>query len=163
MKYTLLLAFSLQIISFCFAQKTNPVSTASAQTTMASTPAPTSTEEYNFAIRGYRIQTEGGLDPKKGYHFNDLFEKQFGMYNFTAKTLIREQKNEAAGILVIVNSKVSQKDYYVCIPFDNPELFQRYWGDLSGWDKTLLLAYTEVVTLYLGAYAVIGKPLDLKK
>jgi hypothetical protein len=86
-----------------------------------------------------------------------------GGYDFTAKTLIREQKNEAAAILIIVNSKVSQKDYYVCIPFDNPELFQRYWGDLSLWEKPMLLAYTEIVTLYLGAYAVIGKPAEQKK
>lgn len=156
MKNILLLVVLCLLISFSFSQKANPAP-------VASTPAPTSTEEYNFAIKGYRIQTEGGLDPKKGYHFNDLFEKQLGGYDFTAKTLIREQKNEAAAILIIVNSKVSQKDYYVCIPFDNPELFQRYWGDLSLWEKPMLLAYTEIVTLYLGAYAVIGKPAEQKK
>jgi len=156
MKHALLFVLSLQVFCLCFGQKTTPAP-------IVSTPAPTSTEEYNFVTKGYRIQTEGGLDPKKGYHFNDLFEKQLGLYNFDAKTLIREQKNEAAALLIIVNSKVSQRDYYICIPFDNAELFQRYWGDLSGWEKPLLLAYTEIVTLYLGAYAVIGKPLDPKK
>jgi hypothetical protein len=155
MKSTMLLAFSLLAITYCSAQKTTTAP-------VAATPAPTTAEEYNFVTKGYRIQSEGGLDAKKGYHFTDLFEKQFGNYNFTAKTLIRDPKNEAAAILIIVNSKISQRDYYVCIPADNPELFQRYWADLSGWEKPMLLAYTQIVTIYFGAYAVMGRELEKK-
>jgi hypothetical protein len=155
MKFNTLLALSMLAVVYCSAQQ------KTAQPTNAA-PAPTTAEEYNFVTKGFRIQTEGGLDAKKGYHFNELFEKQFGNYNFTAKTLVREQKTEIAAILIIINSKISQKDYYVCIPYDNPELLQRYWTELSNWEKPLLLAYTQIVTIYLGAYAVINRDLEKK-
>ncbi len=155
MKFNTLLALSMLAVVYCSAQQ------KTAQPTTAA-PAPTTAEEYNFVTKGFRIQTEGGLDAKKGYHFNELFEKQFGNYNFTAKTLVREQKTEIAAILIIINSKISQKDYYVCIPYDNPELLQRYWTELSNWEKPLLLAYTQIVTIYLGAYAVINRDIEKK-
>ena len=155
MKTITLIAFSMFAVVYCTAQKTT-------QPQVIATPSPTTAEEYNFVTKGFRIQSEGGLDAKKGYHFNDLFEKQFGNYNFTAKTLIREQKNEAAAILVIINSKISNKDYYVCIPYENPELLQRYWSEISNWEKPLLLSYTEIMTIYLGGYTIINRDLEKK-
>lgn len=159
MKIITLLAISTFAVVFCSAQKTTQPTVA--QVSVA--PAATTSEEYNFVTKGFRIQTEGGLDAKKGYHFNDLFEKQFGNYNFTAKILIREQKNEAAAILVIINSKISQKDYYVCIPYENPELLQRYWTEIGNWEKSLLLSYTQIMTIYLGGYTMMNRDLEKKK
>ncbi len=130
--------------------------------TFAQKASPTTLEEYNYVTKGYRMQTEGGLDPKKGYHFNDLFERAFGNYNFVSKALIREQKNEVGAILVIVSSKISQKDYYLCIPVDNIDLLQKYWADISGWEKPLLLAYTQIISIYYGAYAITVHDMDKK-
>lgn len=64
----------------------------------------TTEEEYNYMTKGYRVQTESGLDMKKGYRFGEYEVIPVGNYSFEVKPLIREAQNELAGILVISKS-----------------------------------------------------------
>lgn len=111
---------------------------------------PTTEEEYNYLTKGYRVQIESGLDMKKGYTFDDLGqENKVGNYSFQFKALIREEKKQVAGILVVTKSAVSGKLYYFALPINNVDLLKRYWEDLSTWDLDVTRAYSYMLSVYL--------------
>lgn len=114
-------------------------------------PLPTTEEEYNYLTKGYRVQTESGLDMKKGYKFSDSEVIPMGNYSFELKSLIREAKNELAGILIISKSKISGNTYYVAIPLGNQDLMNRYYSVLDSWDSSILSAYSYVISAYFAA------------
>ncbi len=129
----------------------------------ATIPAPTTEEEYNYLTKGYRVQIESGLDMKKGYAFIDHGEVKQGYYTFQFKNLLREEKNELAGILVITKSEISGKSYYICIPINNTELLGRYYNDINAWDESLTTAYCYVISAYLGTITSAAFELDKAK
>ena len=112
---------------------------------------PTTEEEYNYLTRGYKEQIENGLDMKKGYDLIDrkIFTPSIGLYSFTVKELYRKDEKEVAAILVIAKSGVSGKDYYICIPYQNPLLVRRYWDLVNSFDHPLGTAYCVVLTSLL--------------
>lgn len=112
--------------------------------------APTTEEEYNYCVRGYKTMLAEGLDMKKGYRFENIFEKGEGGYSFNLKLFMREDKKEVAAILVIAKSPWGNT-YYHCIPYDNEMLLNKYWSDLGAWDKPMLLSFTKLITAYFGA------------
>lgn len=124
---------------------------ASAWSQGASQESKTSEEEYNYLTKGYRVQIESGLDMKKGYILQDMGDVKQGSYSFAMKVLIREAKEELAGILVVTKSDISGKTYYVCIPINNPDLYSRYYADINGWDESLTTAYCYVVSAYFAS------------
>ncbi|HEY3390408.1 MAG TPA: hypothetical protein VGK38_12590, partial [Prolixibacteraceae bacterium] len=99
---------------------------------------PTTEEEYNYLTKGYKIQIESGLDMKKGYKLQVLDKKKESYYTFQIQALIREEKNEIAGLLLIANSEISGKTYYLCIPQQNEQLLNRYYADINLWDSGIL-------------------------
>jgi hypothetical protein len=123
-------------------------------------PSPTTEEEYNYITKGYEIQINNGSDTKKGYKFSQIFDRQQGNYNFNCKSVIRESTKEIAAIMVVCKSKISNKTYYLCIPFNNQQLIERYWSDISSWDKPITTAYAQVCTIYLGSFFMIYAPND---
>lgn len=127
----------------------------------SSIPAPTTEEEYNYLTKGYRVQIESGLDMKKGYTFIDMGEVKQGLYTFQFKNLLRVEKNELAGMLVITKSEVSGKSYYICIPINNAELLSRYYNDINVWDESLTTAYCYVISAYLAS--VTSAAFELEK
>jgi hypothetical protein len=142
------LVLLLVIHTNCFAQQPKP-------------PAPTTGEEYNYITKGYQTQVTEGLDMKKGYHFKDMGAIKNGNYNFTFKLLIRESTNEMAGVLVIAQSLVWKKVYYLCIPHGNQDLANRYWSQLNLWDRSMSVAYDQVTSLMLGA--LVAKDYGIEK
>jgi hypothetical protein len=112
---------------------------------------PTTMEEYNYLIKGYKIQVESGLDMKKGYYFNEIGEHQIGAYHFTIKNLVREDPDELAGILIITHSGTSGRTYYTGIPIQNPELMKLYTADVAKWDGGMTAAYCHLISSYLSA------------
>lgn len=112
--------------------------------------SPTTEEEYNYLTKGYKIQAESGLDMKKGYIFRDMGEWPDNTYNFQLKGLIREESEEIAGILVIAKSETwsGVNTYYLCIPFNNPELLKRYFADLGVWDYSMTKSYAKMISVY---------------
>ena len=133
---TLLLCLCF-LSTYCFSQDQEPLATTE--------------EEYNYMRRGFRVQTESGLDMKKGYSFEDSEPITIGNYTFNLKILIREERNEIAGILVVTKSKVSGNTYYVAIPTGNEDLMAKYYAVLDDFDSSLLTAYSYVLSAYLGA------------
>jgi hypothetical protein len=114
-------------------------------------PAPTTEEEYNYCIKGYRIMLSEKLDMKKGYHFENLFEKEEGKYSFNARLFIRDDKKEIAAILIIAKSSLWGNTYFHCIPHGNEKLLKAYWSDLGAWDKSMLLSFAKIMTANYGA------------
>lgn len=118
-------------------------------------PDPTTEEEYNYIVNGYRDQVYKGLDMKKGYRFIDIGPEETVIdrsYTFTFKALMREANGEVAGILVKAHSANSGNTYYLCIPHDNQALIEKYWTALSGWDGNINRAYAKIVSLYMNRY-----------
>jgi hypothetical protein len=120
-------------------------------------PPPTSEEEYNYLTKGYKVQTESGLDMNG--------EVTQGSYSFQFKGLVRETKNELAGILVVTKSSISGKVYYLCIPIKNPDLMSRYYNEVNAWDEALTTAYCNVISGHLSSMtsAVFESDKKLKK
>jgi len=110
---------------------------------------PTSVEEYNFLIKGYKIQVESGLDMKKGYYFEDVGVHEIGDYHFTIKNLMREQTLELAGILIITYSPTTGITYYTGIPINNPKLLDQYAQDISKWHGGMQKSYSYLIAAYL--------------
>ncbi|MCK7541682.1 MAG: hypothetical protein MZV63_67745 [Marinilabiliales bacterium] len=50
------------------------------------------------------MQVEVGLDMKRGYLMQEMGSVKDGPYSFDFKSLIREEKNELAAVLVIIRS-----------------------------------------------------------
>lgn len=117
----------------------------------------TTEEEFNYVTKGYKVQTESGLDMKKGYRFDELTKDiELDGFKFNLKQLIREETNQLAALLVVVYSTNSGKTYYLCVPRGNQELIQRYFADLSLWDISISKAYAKITSVYLaeiGSYA----------
>jgi hypothetical protein len=116
-----------------------------------STPAPTSEEEYNYLTKGYKIQTDSGLDMKKGYILQEVGNVSRGKCDFQFKLLIREAKNEIAAYLVVAHSRNTGRTNYVCIPINNNELLEKYYNDISLWDQVMLGHYSYIVSSILGS------------
>lgn len=123
----------------------------------------TTEEEYNYMTKGYRVQTESGLDMKKGYRFGEYEVIPVGNYSFEVKPLIREAQNELAGILVISKSKISGRTYYLAIPVGNSDLMGRYYAALNEWDSSILSAYSYVISAYLSEALNVAQELEKTK
>jgi len=123
-------------------------------------PEPTTEIEYNYMTKGYRVQIESGLDMKSGYRFEDGGEFPIGDYSFRTMALMREVKNELAGILVVAKSRVSGNTYYVGIPIGNDSLMSKYLEVLSQWDAGILRAYSFYTSLTLVSAYSYGHELE---
>ena len=128
---------------------------------LAQRPSPTTDEEYNYCVRGYQTMISSGLDMKKGYVFENLFDVKDGNYSFTAKLLLREQKKEVAAIMIITKSAISGRTYYHCLPHDNNQLLNAYFSDLGDWDKSLLFSFTKVMTGNFGS--LVPESVEMQK
>ena len=117
----------------------------------------TTMEEYNYITKGYKIQTESGLDMKKGYRFEESINSDFSINGeirfFKFKKLIKINENRVCAIMVIYSKfgKVNMPVMYLCIPSKNspPEI----WGLISEQIRTygieLSQAYSWSLLQYL--------------
>jgi len=124
--------------------------------------APTSEEEYNYVTKGYKVQVESGLDMKKGYDFDRLFEEKIGNYRFEISILIRTVQKEVAAIMVKTTSSVSGRTYYFCIPHGNPGLSSRYQSAMAEWDSSITKAYAYLMSSKFGEILPVALELEKK-
>jgi hypothetical protein len=96
----------------------------------------TTEEEYNYVIKGYQAQVEGGLDMKTGYILKDIGEWAAlytdGTRGFKFIGLYRAADTKPCAIMAVYqkkdNGKLSYQEYY-CIPTsDAPQ---------NLWDRTM--------------------------
>lgn len=103
-------------------------------------PKGTTQEEYNYMTKGYQIQLSSGLDVKKGYRIEDLYNFDANPYNFEFKAFVRDN-NTLAGIILVSTSKLWGNVYYSAIPVNNDELLANFNARLLDWDEPMVTAY----------------------
>ena len=122
---------------------------------------PTTEIEYNYITNGYKIQKESGLDMKVGYSFMDMNKVTIGTYTYDVKALIRNEKFEIAGLMVVTTSSSWGNTYYFCIPIGNSELNERYFNQLNTWDKAITTPYAYMISTNFSS--ILAKYFELEK
>ena len=95
--------------------------------------AQTTMEEYNYVVKGYKVQVESGLDMKKGYELTQIDKTSAGERVASLSKLVKvtgTQKKTVAYMLAY-NKSGGATDYY-CIPQPNSddEIRDLFWKSL---------------------------------
>lgn len=107
----------------------------------------TTMTEYNYLVKGYKIQQESGLDMKKGYTLYKYGDwgKNYG--NFERKTtfyaLFREKENKPCALLVILERTDTDYKRYACIPeyHSSKDVWNAAYKDWQNTDLTSAYAW----------------------
>lgn len=119
--------------------------------------SPTTLEEFNYAVNGYKDHMDKGQDVKAGYVVEELGGVQiYGNLRYQFRVLIRKQNNEVAGILVTAKDTFIRQTYFTCIPINNKELLKRYHDDLSKWSPAMILKYAQITSPAFGSYIAMS-------
>lgn len=97
---------------------------------------PTTQEEYNYVTKGYKIQSESGLDMKKGYSFTEYSNIKDGARSLIIKGLLRDgEKKPCAMLLLYTNTDYSSTPFYLCLPTEDAEgaLWTAYYESTATW------------------------------
>ncbi len=116
---------------------------------------PTSLEEYNYIVKGYKIQLENGLDMKKGYTLKDIFEESANGRKVIFKELVKEEKDLRA--IMAIFTGLNGVTSYFCIPLgaDTSNLLQSYTLSIqNALDNTIAMNFyqtslTKVLNYYI--------------
>ncbi len=108
----------------------------------------TSSEEYNYMIRGYEMQQSSGLDIKRGYKIDLIDSITKSDYSFSFNALVRTKENNLAGILIIAKSEVSGRTYYLGMPINNAQLQKSFENDV----KNMSDHFGAVISQFFGFY-----------
>lgn len=121
--------------------------------------AQTTQAEYNYITKGYKVELEGGLDPKKGYYFKDLNEAEITqgttIRNCSFKALFREGEKKPCAILCIYKRIDNNYVDFLCIPSLSSakdiwnQAFQKYstYTDNSGGSLALIWGMAKLSSL----------------
>ncbi len=118
MKKTMLVCLFL-FTGFCFAN--------------AQTIKPTTEEEYNIGLAGYKMYLQMKVEIRKGYRIENLTTFEYAERKAEFKGLMRDGENKPCAVLLIYSRVRGAPEYY-CIPTpDAPEvLWDRFRGSLNG-------------------------------
>lgn len=118
----------------------------------------TTQEEYNYITKGYKVQTESGLDMKKGYHFQDITDTWITSGEIqrkcTFKALVRDGQTKPCAILCIYTRSDNGFKDYLCIPtFDSSkeiwdEVFQKFNSYDGTGATTLIWGMAKLASFY---------------
>lgn len=105
----------------------------------------TTLDEYNYMVKGYKIQVTSGLDPKAGYVVQDITTINKSDYTFKFKALLRSD-DTLAGIIIVSHSNIWGNTYYIGLPVANLEFHQKYEAQISAWDEPMTTAYANALS-----------------
>ncbi len=93
----------------------------------------TSEIEYNFLTKMYANDDEKNILP--GYKLIDLFNETYKKYIYNYKRLVHIETNETRAILITLTRVKKNTDvvYYLCMPINNPDLFQDFNRETEDW------------------------------
>jgi len=97
----------------------------------------TTKEEYDYIVKGYKIQLENKLDMKSGYKFidYDTWGIDYGKFKrkVTFKGLVREGEDKPCALLMILERTDRDYEEYLCIPhYDSPEeIWDKSYNDFK--------------------------------
>lgn len=88
----------------------------------------TTDEEYKYLTEGYRIQQETGSDFKLGYELLKIEENKANGYSIKYSLLQETSTKTTKAISIVLTKDKDKKDkvIYLCLPFNNEELFVKY-------------------------------------
>ena len=97
------------------------------------THAQTTMEEYNYVIKGYKVQVESGLDMKKGYELTQIDKSSAGERVATLSKLVKVSGTQKKTVAYMITyNKSSGATEYFCIPQPNSddEIKDLFWKSL---------------------------------
>ncbi len=99
----------------------------------AQTIAPTTPEEYNIGLAGYKMFLQMKVEIKKGYKITDLQTFEYGERKAEFKGLYRDGENKPCAVIIVYLKMRGSPEYY-CIPTpDAPEaLWDRVRTSITG-------------------------------
>lgn len=113
----------------------------------------TTTEEYNYLLKGIKTQKESGLDiEKKGYLIKNIGPNksvQIDNYYFNAKVLILSSTNEKKGIVFIMKSALTNVERYLVMPYNNNELYGIFTTSINNLSSLEKTSFAKAVSYYL--------------
>ncbi|MCF6294870.1 MAG: hypothetical protein L3J25_04185 [Flavobacteriaceae bacterium] len=144
-KITLLLCFLLSITAF-------------GQTT-------TTLEEYNYLTTGYEDDIKNGREIKDGYELKEFFNHKIEKYNYTYYYFNELETGKTKAILMVLEKPKKNKVKYLCLPFNNAELLEKFWNKQTSLGLNMGLYFEiTVVAMLQGLFDNYknGSPLNLK-
>lgn len=117
----------------------------------------TTIDEYNYLTQGYKIQLETGGDFKKGYQLNQFEKVNASNFEITYSYLIEEESKKAKAILIVIKKEKDKDDKirYLCLPFNNKELFLKFYKDYES------LGVSMGYFLNISMFNLLGQSLQL--
>lgn len=111
--------------------------------------AQTTIDEYNYVIKGYKIQIESGLDMKKGYEISNMGTEATAERRVILKKLVRTNTKKTAAYMLEYKLGNNPAEY-ICIPSPNSsaDILKLYWESLyndqkvNASDRLHLILYT---------------------
>lgn len=101
----------------------------------------TTEKEYNYLTKGLKIQEDSGLDIIDGYELEELQNLKVSNYRFDFKYLKEINTQQRKALSVIIESKVTNTKYYVCIPVRNADLTNSYASYVNQFDVNMSKAF----------------------
>lgn len=124
----------------------------------------TTETEFNYLTKGYAVDMSEGRDIKAGYRLDPIgAEVPIDTYTFAFSSFTKLDEKATAAILVVVKSKTWNNTYYLCIPLNNPDLNQRYYNEILGWDAQISHAYAYISSSWAGSLAAMDINAELQK
>lgn len=108
----------------------------------------TTIEEYNYVTKGYKVQTESGLDMKKGYEFRDV--DQMSLYGriATLKALYRDNAGKRTLTAYMLEIKNGSSYTYLCVPHpkSGEDVIANHYSALTALSETALQLIIRVLS-----------------
>ncbi len=105
----------------------------------------TTVDEYNYLTKGLKLQSESGLDTKKGYRLDAVYKREFNKYQITISNLVLVESSDVKAISVKAFSPVTKQTHYICIPVNNDELSVKHLEMVSLFTLQLAQAYSAAI------------------
>lgn len=85
---------------------------------------PTTEEEYNIGLTGYKMFLQLKVEIKKGYKITDLTTFEYGDRKAELKGLFREGENKPCAVIIIYSNMRGTPEYF-CVP--TPDADETLW------------------------------------
>ena len=94
--------------------------------------SPTTTEEFNYGVVGYKIQLQAKLDTKEGYLLKDAEGCEEFDRKIEYKLLYRKEEAHPCAVILIY-TRLRTPPLYYCIPTRDadPELWSKFYRSLT--------------------------------
>lgn len=103
----------------------------------------TTEEEYNYLTKGYPSSLKFGLDFKSGYHLTPILKDEKGPFIIEYQLLFHEESQENRAVSIIITEKKRNRSnkVYLCLPFNNKNLFGQYYNATVDLGANMSYAY----------------------